>query len=155
MAGYHILPEKISIPEDMQKGIPETITLHAQSLLATLKDVLDEDLYNKLDYSEQSIVLLDNILDQWLDENEFSKEGKYNLIRVFGGYLATILQKNFSGKWWHDGHEVVYVLYNGDQQTGVGLTPYSYVSRRLEEGETLAEQWEDQEPLVEKIRLAK
>jgi hypothetical protein len=148
MVGYHILPNAISIKHEMEEGVVGVITDHAAGLLNVIRDAYNEEFYRLIDFTEESIDPLDEILDDWLDNNELSEDGKINLIKGFGGYLSVLIQKTFTGRWWHDGEQAVFILNDGDQQLLTGLTPYSYVVRRIESGESLSEQWEDQSPLV-------
>ena len=152
MVAYHIFTEKIKIPKEMKTGVESIIKEHTDAFLQTVFD-FDEDILEYMDLSEESISILDEIIDVWSGEDGPSEDGRILFFKVFGGYIASIMQKHFNGRWWHDGSEAVFLLYNGKVQTGIGLTPYSYVVRRLDGDETFAEQWEDQEPLVDKSRL--
>lgn len=150
MVGYHILPKAISINPETEEGVVGVIIDHAAGLINVIQDAYDEDFSKWVDFTLESLEPLDEILDDWLDNNELSDDGKINLIKGFGGYLSVLIQKTFTGRWWHDGGQAVFILYDGDHQLLTGLTPYSYVIRRIEEGESLSEQWGDQTPLVSK-----
>lgn len=152
MAEYRILEKEVTIPKSTEDGVASTVKHHADGLLAVIRDMYDEDTWKWLDFSEESLDVLDDVLDNWLEDVELSAESRLNLIKGVGGYVSQVLANNYSGKYWHDGREVIFVLYEDGKQVGIGLTPYSYVVRKLDDEESLCEQWEDLSPLIGKYK---
>jgi hypothetical protein len=152
MVAYAILSTDLTISDETENGVRDVVKSHADGFI---KSFAGSEYAEELDFSEESVGILDEIIeDSWGDEGP-SKQNKVLVVKAFGGYLATIIQNSFRGKWWHDGKEPVFVLFDGSKPSGIGLTPYSYVVRRFDEGEELSEQWGDMEPLVSERRIHK
>ena len=123
-------------------SIPEV----AQSIV----DVYTPDIPRgkRLDYSEASLKTLDKlILDNWGDSSP-TDEHLETMTWAFGCYVAQVLQLNYNGVWSDedDGY------YFDGLKSGVGVSPWSWISKRFELGaeEAIAKKYQIAKKLLSK-----
>ncbi len=61
MTAYAIIQRKLTIPKEMEIGVGDVVRKHAEGLLEAL---LETDFNGRLDYSESSVLVLDDIIDE-------------------------------------------------------------------------------------------
>lgn len=124
------------------------VILESAQLVATGPDA---EKYG-LDLSEASIKRLDRMIKDYWGESGPSKEGRDNVIWVFGSYIAAIVDKNFWGSW-EESEELGGIAFKA--KTGnVRFSPYNWVAKRFDSGDELAYKYKVMKNLMRGDRKA-
>ena len=103
-----------------------TIPDHAGKFVQTCKEVFNID----MDYSVQSIKMLDGIIDRAWDGKQPNDID--NMIILFGSYLGEAIKKNHGGEWDYDENFGI-VLKNFENWT-ITIFPFDKVRKKFLEG---------------------
>lgn len=110
-------------------------------ILATAKFVANDDGSQDydLDYSEESIGSLDDMLDDYFGEGGPSEENFNAMVWAYGSYVAAVIEKNFNGHWYEndDTGEVTFE----PETSSIGANPYSWVAKKFDLGDNLQEKY--------------
>ena len=90
----------------------------------------------RLDLSEDSIKRLDRMIKDYWGESGPSEEGRDNIIWVFGSYVAAIVGQHFTGIWGES--EALGGIAFKPKSGKVSFSPYNWVAKRFDVGDTLA-----------------
>ena len=152
MASFTVLTSEnlASATDEIHQGVSAVIEEHANVFF---KSFADTDYATSLDLSLASIATLDSMIDELWDGDGPSEEGMGDVIRAFAGYLAKLMQQYLDGVWWHNGTEPVFLLRGSGALTGTGLMPYTNMTRRLANNESLHEQWNELTPFMRGSQL--
>ncbi len=85
---------------------------------------------SKLDFSEDSIKVLDKLIKKVWGEDGPSEENIQTMIWSLGCYVAEVLQKNYNGIWKDEGGGYTFECKN----SGAGVSPWNWVAKRFETG---------------------
>lgn len=86
----------------------------------------------KLDFSEESLTLLDDILEafhQANENNEFDNEKIIDLSMAFGGYLGEVISKNIGGVWEENNSKTIFLEVSDKR-----VLPLNIVYKRINIG---------------------
>lgn len=102
---------------------------------ASLRAVIfsKDNLGVKLDFSEDSLVWLDDILEVFHKANEntqFDNDKILDLSMTFGGYLGEVISKNIGGVWEENDGKTIFLEVNDNK-----VLPLNIVYKRINIGE--------------------
>jgi len=92
----------------------------------------------QLDYSEQSLVSVEAVLDQLAvsSAGEARPETLDEMAKMWGGYFGEVVRRHFGGEWVIDKYPAGDFLIVTLKVAGARLFPSMKVHKRLTEGET-------------------
>ena len=94
------------------------------------------DKFSGLDFSVESLIAVDDILEEASNfYNEMSEDEKLKLIRTTGCYIAEVARRNFGGKYYWDRHLEQPIFITGEPEFEVMILPLDKVRGRLENGQ--------------------
>jgi len=93
------------------------------------------DRFKGLDFSVDSLVIVDNVLDEAADfYNDMSEEQRQNLVSTVGSYIFEVARRNFGGKYyWYD-HLNQPIFVTGQPDFETSILAFDKVKGRLENG---------------------
>ena len=87
----------------------------------------------RLDFSEDSLSLLDDILEAFHkanENNDFDNDKLIDLSMVFGGYLGEVISKNIGGIWEENDNKTIFLKVNNQK-----VLPLNIIYKRINIGE--------------------
>lgn len=87
----------------------------------------------RLDFSEDSLSLLDDILEAFHkanENNDFDNDKLIDLSMVFGGYLGEVISKNIGGIWEENDNKTIFLEVNNQK-----VLPLNIIYKRINIGE--------------------
>ena len=125
-------PQSMHTPiDENQLAFIQDSTANAERLIEGFNDRLD----NKLDYSEQSLSTLDELLENFADfAEQMDDEMKSDLIAQAGSYIFEVARRNYGGKyyWYDEMNQPIFVT--GQPQFEISLLAFEKVKQRIENG---------------------
>ena len=93
------------------------------------------DRFKGLDFSVDSLVIVENVLDEAADfYNDMSEEQRQNLVSTVGSYIFEVARRNFGGKYyWYD-HLNQPIFVTGQPDFETSILAFDKVKGRLENG---------------------
>lgn len=115
--------------------IPENAKLYADKVITLVKDIENLD----LDYSPESLVIIDNILDKF-HHDKVSAEEIGATVFAFGCYVGEVFIRNVGGQWLKEeesemkglGGFFIVLALPGNKT----VNPIGKVFKRVRDGET-------------------
>lgn len=91
--------------------------------------------YDGLDFSVQSLTVIDEILEEAADfYDQMNDDQKQNLISSIGAYVFEVARRNFGGKYfWYDKLSQP-ILVTGQPEFEVSILAFDKVKGRIENG---------------------
>ena len=88
-----------------------------------------------LDFSEESVIGLDDMLEDLWGEEGPSEENWDSMVWAFGSYIAVVISRHFNGDWARneESGEIVFEA----ETAGVGLNPFSWVAKKFDTQDSL------------------
>ena len=88
-----------------------------------------------LDFSEESIGSLDDMIDDYFGEDGPSKENFDAMVWAYGSYVAAVIDRHFNGDWYknEDTGEITFE----PELSSVGANPFNWVAKKFDLGDTL------------------
>ncbi len=120
------------------KEISQNIDHYVDAFIKTFEERKN---FAKMDFSPESLKVIDRLIKTTWGGGSPSEEGMQNCILLFGGYVGRVLENNFEGRWRHDGSESVYMVLDDDKTVAFAFQPFTWAMKRLVEGESLAEKY--------------
>ncbi|WP_024613245.1 hypothetical protein [Clostridium sp. Ade.TY] len=87
----------------------------------------------RLDFSEESLSLLDDILEAFHranENNDFDNDKLIDLSMVFGGYLGEVISKNIGGVWEESDNKTIFLEVKNQK-----VLPLNIIYKRINIGE--------------------
>ena len=90
--------------------------------------------YN-LDFSEESIGSLEDMIEDYFGEDGPSEENFNAMVWIYGSYVAAVIDRNFNGDWYEneDTGEVTFE----PEISPIGANPYNWVAKKFDLGDNL------------------
>ena len=107
------------------------------SIIETAKFVAGDEgskVYD-LDFSEESIGSLDDMIDDYFGEVGPSEENFDSMVWAYGSYVAAVIDRHFNGDWYKnkDTGEITFE----PELSSVGANPFNWVAKKFDLGDTL------------------
>jgi hypothetical protein len=130
--------KKKSEPQSLENTVDENQLEFIQSSTANAERIVQgfsERLDNELDYSEQSLATLDELLENFADfADEMDEEMRSDLIAQAGSYIFEVARRNYGGKYyWYDQLDQP-IFVTGQPNFEISLLAFEKVKQRLENG---------------------
>jgi hypothetical protein len=112
-----------------------------KSILHTAQQVpsFDEEQEYDLDFSEESIGRLDELIDDFWGEGGPSKDNFDTMVWVFGCYIAAVVENNFKGHWYKE--ESGEVNFE-PEISEIAFNPFNWVAKKFELKDSLEAKYE-------------
>ena len=118
-------------------GNPAPLDKFANDIVETANDFVQQtmDSFNGLDFSVESLEVVEHVLDEAADfYGEMNEEQRQNLITAVGSYIFEVARRNFGGKYfWYDPLNQP-ILVTGQPEFEVSIVAFDKVKGRLENG---------------------
>lgn len=118
----------------MEKSEEDDFTKEIKAEAACLIEKIRKE-YPGLDFSVQSLSIIDNFLEEasdfYIDMNENQKQ---NIINNVGSYIFEVARTNFGGKYFLYDHLDQPILVTGQPEFEMSLLAFEKVKGRLENG---------------------
>jgi len=124
--------------KDENKQVDETqlefindMTSNAERLTGAYNEMLG----GSLDYSVNSLEALDNLLDQFhQNQNDIDEEMKSDVIAQAGSYVFEVARRNYGGKYfWYDQMNQP-ILVTGHPNFEISIVAFDKIKMRIENG---------------------
>lgn len=122
---------EIVVDEAQQEFINDS-TANSERIVESFNEKYD----GAFDYSEDSLVALDELLDNFADfAEQLDEEMKEDLIAQAGSYIFEVARRNFGGKYfWYDQLDQP-LLVTGLPNFEISLVAFEKVKMRIENGQ--------------------
>jgi len=120
--------------EKLEQGSYESLGAMMQAYAETAVRVAKEEFKQKLDFSEESIEVLEEILAM-VAEKEPGTDMEYD-VRIWGGYFGEVLRRRYAGEWEMTQYPGGVASVPALDVRGSRLFPLMKVYRRLTMGES-------------------
>jgi hypothetical protein len=121
-----------NIVDEAQQEFIDDSTANAERIVESFNEKYD----GAFDYSEESLVALDELLDNFADfGDEMDEEMREDLIAQAGSYIFEVARRNFGGKYfWYDQLDQP-LLVTGLPNFEISLVAFDKVKMRIENGQ--------------------
>jgi hypothetical protein len=93
--------------------------------------------YKGLDYSQQSLIVLDRLLDDYSQQwKDLSSEKKNEVVTNASSYILWVACRQYGGNFYWSEEEQQPVLVIGEPDYRVATMPQNKVSSRIEQGDS-------------------
>ena len=142
MADWSIYNAKKLLGDRSRKSKSKKVTRNIEHYVdAFTKTFKKEKDFGKMDFTPNSLKVIDRLIKRTWKGGSPSDEGMDNCILIFGGYVGRVLENTFDGQWWNDGSESVFVLFDEEKKMAFAFHPYTWAMKRLVEGESLEDKF--------------
>ena len=119
------------VKDEAQQEFIDDSTANAERLINSFKGK-----YSGLDYSEKSLEVLDQLIEDFSDFADQMDQGmKSDFIAQAGSYIFEVARRNFSGKYfWYDQLDQP-ILVTGLPNFEISLVAFDKVKMRIENGQ--------------------
>jgi hypothetical protein len=123
------------------RGIMDTNQELWNSIKETAEYVakMDDAADYALDFSEESIVSLEDMLEDFYGDEGPSEQNWDAMVWAFGSYLAAVINNNFNGEWVKN-EETGEIIFEAET-AGVGLNPFTWIAKKFDAQDSIKDKY--------------
>ncbi len=104
--------------------------------IAQMDDAANYD----LDFSEESLFSLDDMLEDFYGDEGPSEENWDAMVWAFGSYVAVVINNHFNGEWAKN-DETGEIIFEAET-AGVGLNPFTWVAKKFDIQDSIKDKYD-------------